>query len=398
MSLQLDASNEKVSRFGWMTSFICIATNLTQLPVLVELGITSKLSMIIWLAFAFMCFISNINLVIPKGFQTYLGLTVLFLIIYLISGAFNSAYFDSALPWCIFLSAFVAINGLMAGKNLNNKDIDMICSSYVISGLIVTGNVFLKYIYGQSLTERMYLYGSKNSVSQILLTCWIIILLTKIGNSKKTISVKTMFYLGCFLFLTYVMLALKSRATIIGMPIIAVWCFLNGNKNKKLRNIVFLLFIAVTVFLIVNRDAYDFLVNNILSGGRDTADLNDMSSGRLDEWKNFGKDFADTWLFGHGRDKRESLILTSLLEFGIIGGGIILIIAIFPFALGVKNLKNNKFYILFTSIALVYFVNGIFEQLAPFGPGVKCYLLWFLFGILMATKEKDFLQKETQNV
>ena len=76
MSLQLDASNEKVSRFGWMTSFICIATNLTQLPVLVELGITSKLSMIIWLAFAFMCFISNINLVIPKGFQTYLGLTV----------------------------------------------------------------------------------------------------------------------------------------------------------------------------------------------------------------------------------------------------------------------------------------------------------------------------------
>ena len=34
-------------------------------------------------------------------------------------------------------------------------------------------------------------------------------------------------------------------------------------------------------------------------------------------------------------------------------------------------------------IALGYSVNGLFEGLTPFGPGVKCYYMWLLFGILV---------------
>lgn len=32
------------------------------------------------------------------------------------------------------------------------------------------------------------------------------------------------------------------------------------------------------------------------------------------------------------------------------------------------------------SIEFYTIVNGLFEELAPFGPGVKCFSLWFYFG------------------
>ena len=43
--------------------------------------------------------------------------------------------------------------------------------------------------------------------------------------------------------------------------------------------------------------------------------------------------------------------------------------------------SDVNFLILF-SVALSYTINGVFEQLAPFGPGVKCYFLWFLYGMI----------------
>ena len=90
--------------------------------------------------------------------------------------------------------------------------------------------------------------------------------------------------------------------------------------------------------------------------------------------------------------KRESIILTALLEFGIIGGGIILLMAFWPIYWLVKFLgRYDKHYLMFSSIAIVYIVNGVFEQLSPFGPGVKCFFLWFLIGVrctMWCNKEK----------
>ena len=37
---------------------------------------------------------------------------------------------------------------------------------------------------------------------------------------------------------------------------------------------------------------------------------------------------------------------------------------------------------------ILLLTNGLFEELSPFGPGVKCYLLWMITGIYLGLKVK----------
>ena len=46
---------------------------------------------------------------------------------------------------------------------------------------------------------------------------------------------------------------------------------------------------------------------------------------------------------------------------------------------------SENWYILMV-IAIGYLVDGIFEGLTPFGAGIKCYFMWFLFGLLIARR------------
>lgn len=382
MKTYMRSYESKYSPFCIFTCAVILITNLTQLPALVNFGITSQISMFVWFLFFVVCFYKD-SVVWFGNTKPFLAITILFLIYFLIAGFINRAYFASQLPRSIFLTVFVFIVGLMAGRHLSEEEIKQGITCYIIGGIIVCVSVFMTYIFGRSLSGRAYLYVSKNSVSQILLTCWILIITLKFSDRKKMGLVGLVAYSAGFLLLTYTMIALKSRATIIGMPIALMWFLMHGEANKKVRNFTVLILGIVTVLLIVNQDIFDLLVNEVLLGGRDRANLNDLSSGRMDEWMSFWNDIAGDWMFGHGRDKRESLILTALLEFGILGGSFILIIAIWPFIWGIRNIStSNHMYMLFTSIALIYFINGVFEQLAPFGPGVKCYFLWFMFGML----------------
>ena len=40
-------------------------------------------------------------------------------------------------------------------------------------------------------------------------------------------------------------------------------------------------------------------------------------------------------------------------------------------------------------LTIITLSNSLFEELAPFGPGVKCYLLWVVTGLSMAFTEKS---------
>jgi hypothetical protein len=305
----------------------------------------------------------------------------LFAVYYYIALIFNGSYANSGLRYPIFLSIFVFIVGYLSGKFLFEKDIELICTMYAVSGIVVCIDVFFKYVYGRDLTSIIYAYSSKNSVSQILLTTWIIVLLIKFP--KMSGFIRKAFYITSFALLTVTLLGLRSRATIIGIPIVLFWVILNGKLNRKLKNIILLLIVATVIFFLLKPNIYDWIVNNIIYGGRDASNLESLSSGRASQWMSFGEEFKDSWMFGHGADAKESLILTALLEYGILGGSLIFSLAVYPFAWGLKCLiRQHPYYLLFMSIALVYCSNGIFEQLAPFGPGVKCYFLWFLFGIL----------------
>lgn len=362
-----------------LISMLCIAcfiTNLSQMPYFINSSVNRLLSNAVWIILAVVTICLDGKYRLPRERNVLLwaaafgGLFVILL-------AVNPAYGASALPQPFFLSIFIFIIGSMIGSKLSSEDWDKVFRAYIYSGLIVTVNIYFTYIRGNQLT-RFYLYSSKNSVSQIILTVWILILMKELFTGKWF---KRAVCGGIVLFVTYVLLMLQSRATIIGMPIIAFWVLLNKKSEKRLKKIFLMAIPTVIVALLLNERFYDFLINQVLAAGRDIHNINELSSVRAIEWAEFWPNMKDTILFGHGRDKQESIILTALLEFGVVGGGILLTVAVTPFFWAVKNKAwlSDK-YTIFSGIALVYCVNGIFEQLAPFGPGVKCYMLWLLFG------------------
>ena len=370
--------------FCKIVCIICFITNIGQMPMLIDRFPTRNIIIPLWIILTIFC--------IKKNFSFYIGeARSIFLLLYFFGLSyfggliFIGNYSKSNLPYVIFLAIFILFVGLLVGKNLKGEDIEKICTSVVLSGIIVGIDVFRKYIYGMSLTSRIYAYDSKNSVSQILLTSWLLIIFLKLG--KGTFFTKIFYYFSIII-LTITLIGLKSRATLIMIPIIIIWILFNGNLNKKLRKIILIALGLIFLFFLFNPNYFNILINGVLLAGREVRDLNDISSGRMNEWISFWDDFQGGILLGQGRMKRESLFLTSLLEFGMIGGSLVILIASWPIYWMVKYLKkSDRYYLVFTSVTITYFFNGFFEQLAPFGPGVKCFFLWFMLGIFISNRK-----------
>lgn len=375
---------------------VCAMTNISQMPLIVNTGYTRYFSTPLWFGLAVVSLL--ILKVIPYShIKKLFFLVVAFALYFFIASLMNNNYFNSELPYPIFLAFFVLFIGYLVGRFLTIDDTDEILTVYVISSTLVCIDVFKSYVLGVDMEALTYAYASKNSVSQILLSAWIIILLRKFGKVKGFI--KNLYYILYFILLTITLLGLKSRATIIGIPIVIFWVLIHGKLDRKVRYIIILIVIMAVILLSIKPQYYDMLVNNILLGNRSASSLDDLSSGRYSQWENFGNDFKNNWLFGQGSAARESLILTALLEFGIIGGSMIFSLALSPLVWCLTKFKrSHPFYLFFSSLAITYITNGIFEQLAPFGPGVKCYLLWFLFGIFLNDHMNRSLYEEKMEV
>lgn len=383
------AKNSNVTKMGIALAIVCFASNISQLPIFVNLGLSSMLAMATWALFIIYCIGHNIKWKIGSKLLPILFVAILYFIFLCLMEVFtNKAYLASSIIYPFFLSVFILVVAYNVGDFLNGKnDIQLIATAYIAGAILVGGNIFFEYLVNADIADRVYAYDSKNSVAQILLTAFLLLLFYKISNKKifhKIVSLS----LSAFLLIT--VLLLKSRATIIVIPFLAVFALLLGNQvNKRIRWGIIGLIVAVIVYLILSPNIYDILINDILLGGRESGSLDDISSGRWSEWTNFFADLGDGWFFGNGAIKRESLILSSILSVGIPMGLCIIFVAITPFIYSLANVKcGNKEMRLLFFIAFCYFVNAIFEQQAPFGPGVKCYFLWLIFGIVLAKQNK----------
>lgn len=367
---------------GFMLFTICAVvfmTCLSQMPYFVDSVLTHYITYPLWICLMLGAILKNPILSFDKG-KGFWMLVLLFFVHLGITLIFKGSFFTSSIDKCVCMVAFIFMVGICCGKLIELQTIEKICDAFIWATLIVCGSVFIEYIAGTDFGGSVYLYGSKNSVSQILLTAWILIFFIKLPRQRKRV-VKLLLFASLIL-LTWTMLGLKSRATLLGFPIIVIWTVLNGKYDRKIRNAIVIITLAITAFLTANENIWNALVNNILFAGRQAGNLNSISSGRANEWANFFADFAQNGFLGDGYDKRESVFLSAFLQHGIVGGLIITAMVFYPFSWFRKNVqKENMYYIPMTLIALVYIVNGIFEQQAPFGPGVKCFFLWFMMGM-----------------
>lgn len=367
---------------GLMPFIICTVvfmTCISQMPYLVESALTHYITYPIWICLMLGAVLKNPMLSLHKS-KGFWMLVLLFLAYLVITCIFTGSFFTSSIDKSVCMAAFIFMVGICCGRLIEFQTIEKICDAFIWATLIVCGSVFIEYIAGSDLSGPEYLYGSKNSVSQILLTAWILIFFIKLPRQRK--RVVKLFLFAALILLTWTMLGLRSRATLFGFPIIVIWTVLNGKYNRKVRNTVVIMTVAITIFFVANENIWNSFMNNIIFAGRQAGNLDSISSGRANEWTNFFADFAQNGFLGNGYDKRESVFLSAFLQHGIVGGAVITAMVFYPFLWFRKNVqKGNLYYIPMTLTALVYIVNGVFEQQAPFGPGVKCFFLWFIMGV-----------------
>ncbi len=262
----------------------------------------------------------------------------------------------------------------------NEKQIKLISFFILISGVLLAYFLYVDYLRGGNLLSRNFAYNKgKNSASMIIL-CSILISLLNFYNKKKWINIVKYVF---FAFMFYVVVLLRSRATFVGV-IYIIYYFIFRIHNRKLTfSILFLSAIAV-IWVMTHPSLYNTVVNGILLAGRDAEDLNELSSGRVyllsEAWDIFKQNM---WL-GNGNMYMDCMPIVVLAQYGLIGASSIYVFLIF---LGIKVYKFFKNdYIYLTSFLLfnVFLLNSLFEAQPPFGPGVKCFMLWMMLGFSFA--------------
>lgn len=153
--------------------------------------------------------------------------------------------------------------------------------------------------------------------------------------------------------------------------------------NKKKKIIVIIGVILLLILLFISDNFNDIVLNNIIFAGRDINDLDNLSSGRISIIREFPILIKNNWLTGIGPFYFECFPLSAILQFGLFAGGILIYISLLPLITSIKRKSNDLWEILYF-LSIGYFINSLFEGLAPFGPGIKCYFLWLLFGILFS--------------
>lgn len=359
-------------------SFVIFLTNITQMPQLIQLGGNSFITLSCWgIAILYLLSLGKETLIISKKkFRAILYAFFLLVISIVLHVWRKGNYLQTSLLYPFMLSVFVFVVGSLYSNTLQQININKIFMAYIASGFIVAMAVYYNsFANGFSWSSRGYAYGSKNSVAQIILTVFILLVFTESGKKIP----KLLRILG-MIFLILLLAMLKSRASLLGIAVIIFYILLSKKIKLKYKCLTMLIVIGLFLAVYMNQNLYDIVVNGIILAGRNSSNLNDVSSGRLDMISEFIHVFSEYPLWGRGSYYLESFPLSVLSQYGVLGAFPIIFFICLPLTL-LKNVYRKQDKTVIIIIMLCYYINGFFEEMAPLGPGVKCYFLWFLLGL-----------------
>lgn len=361
----------------------CFLSNISQLPIFVQAGLTQRLSFPGWILLTIAIFLSR-KIRITKPTITQMSLGVALIIWLLLDSLLISKFqFKSSMFYSYMISLFIFILGSWVSEYVNERVLGNINRLFVVSIFLVSANIFVEFFgIGYNLSTRFYEYSSKNSVSQIIFTALILLIIRYTPQN----AVGWLTKIGVIVFEMYVILLLRSRATLVSLLLCILVMVLARDTNRKMKAIICIVTLGVIVMLVVNEEFNNFIFNKVILANRSVANLNDLTSGRVSIISRFPQLIKGHWLTGIGPMYYECFPLSAILQFGIAGGILCIIISLQPlYKSFIFRHTSDEWYLLFL-IAIGYSVNGLFEGLAPFGPGVKCYYMWLLFGLLMGRK------------
>lgn len=384
--------NTLSNKIGYLISIVCFISNISQLPVFIGVGLVKQSVMISWVLLFLYILLSSFDKLYLQHMYMLILIALFDTCIALFSVITGENYFFSNMIYPLHLCVFIFYTAQLGGQLIDEDVIYRITNSYVVSALIVGIYIYFDTFKGNDWANSIgYLYASKNSVSQIFLIAIVLLFLF--------IQEKKIFKWGAFVFFTFLLMLLKSRATIIGFVIFILYLiFFVIDKRRNKIVVLFILLISISIIL-TNGTLYNLVVNNILLNNRGSSGftLNDISSGRIGHVEYFIDNFKRVLFFGTGGTYLESFPLAALMSYGIFASIPLFIFVISPLIICNKYKKDRKLlnwrYLIIT-MSIIMLLNGIFEELSPLGPGVKTYMLWLITGLYAGIQDK---KKKIQN-
>ncbi len=364
-------------------SLACFLTVLSQHPTLVDIGVTRMLALPSWLLVVFVLVLTGVHSISKSIAPMAFFALCFFLLISMLTLFLAKPYFESGLTYSFALSIFIFLVGALGAGNVTRKTLYWCSFSYVVAATILAVAVYFLYFYGNAsaFSSGVYVYASKNSLAQIILTATLLLLV--IFRPKSTML--NLGRYGVVTFLIFFLFMLRSRATMVSFAVALLVILLFGNRFGEVRRERKIVIVAVLIFMILlalNREFRTFFINDIVLAGRNSASVDDVSSGRLSLLEEVLPMIKEHIFFGVGDYYYDCFPLAAVLQFGILGAWPLFGAAIYPVYRAIRpNAFGRLWQFTLLLIALSYFVNGFFECLPPFGPGVKCFFLWLLLGL-----------------
>ena len=369
-------------------SVVVFLSLISQASIFVESGIVSVISTSIWfIAFAVGLYKTHGKIIIDNFTFVCLFLVAAIFLLSLV----DVSYIETRILRQLVIAVFVYLTSKLFDVKDRDKLFLSLAKSYFFACTILCIDTYLVYLMGGSFNEEgLYAYGSKNSLGIILLTA-LIFLYTFILN-KTTSKNKKAVYIIISIFMMYVVVIMASRAALVSALAVLLYSLIIAKIPFKTKLIILGLSTILILIIVLNPELQEQILN-IIKANRDSDDLSDISSGRTDEWKKFFNTFYNYLIIGYGEYKIESFPLSVLYQYGMILGGLFIGLAFYPLMVCKKYRKtkhcDKRILLCCILIFIACIVNSIFEELAPFGPGVKCFALWFLCGLFTVKPKKQ---------
>ena len=271
--------------------------------------------------------------------------------------------------------------------------------NYCISSVFYA--LYLYVVYVPSLNDwlatKMYIYTSKNSAAQIFMTAAILLLFFLRG---KDLLSNTLRILGSIILL-FLSILLPCRAVLVAFAGVVFYIFFIKSNNKQ-RLWAIITLICLIVIILSSESLNDFFSHAFFLDKYENADLNTISSGRLEQYEVALSDFAKSPLIGKISYYVDCMYISVYTALGIFGGTAILLpwfkrisknFQLLRFAK--QNNSSARLEYLVCYLTVFYLITSIMEGYPPFGPGACSVVFWMICSYLDSTYYKPSRKNKT---
>lgn len=306
-----------------------------------------------------------------------------FYIIYcLVCSALGYNHLNGEYIRILAIPALMSVIGDCFGETITIREIYTICKVYIVMALCFALWVNIEYFpsYSNWLQQMTYTFSQKNSAAQIWCSA-VLILIFIVKRDRKWKYVLSYLAIGYLIFISAIS---QCRTALLAIGIVGLSYLLIYSK----RRLAWLFFLLIAIMWVWNTSfSREFIDQVFFINKFEGADLNTVSSGRLDLYKESIMTFFESPIIGVGRWYVDCSYLSILTESGIIG---FLMIEYIWIKRLIINLKYKQFFNRFIIfITIFYIVESALEGFPPFGPGVSSFMFWLLSSMLLKLSSKN---------